>query len=132
MERVLSSDKGIGLRVGVSATLSSDGSKSLIVKHVVQRKTFSPCGHRTVASQVIHLPVMGSGFTCFDVPGLGSGAGFCSSPVLSLLAWLAALFFSVFLEPKNEDIGWLKDRVCACEGDGSFSGTGFRRRVGIS
>lgn len=46
IDRVLSNDSGKGLRAVISGTdgaiLSTNGSRSLIVRHVVHRNTFRP------------------------------------------------------------------------------------------
>src|SRR5436189_2456822 len=39
---------------------SRNGSRSLIVRHIVHLKTFNVRGQRTVESQVMHLPVTSS------------------------------------------------------------------------
>lgn len=50
----------------------------------------------------------------------------------SLLPFRAAFFFSFFLDPKKEEMGWLNDRVCAWDGDVLSLVAGFLCRVGIS
>lgn len=98
-------------RVGVLPPVrplgSTNGSRSLMVKHVVHRKTLIPRGHLTVASHVMHFPVTGS---CLGAEPLGcitwsfaTLESFSSSVLWSLLPWRA--FLSCRREPKKEGNG---------------------------
>jgi hypothetical protein len=119
MPLVLSRDSGTGfLEPDIEADPafccsgrgSMKGSRSLMVRHVVHRKTFRPCGHRTVESHVMHLPVTGcrSGLAglvllagVVDLPFIGSS----SVATASLLLGRAACFFSLRLELKKAGKG---------------------------
>ncbi len=100
----------------LSGRASVKGSRSLMVRQVVHRKTLRPCGHLTVESQVIHLPVTGcrSALVALEVFMVGvlvlrllapSNDSSSSVGAVSLLVWRLECFFSLRFEPNNEGKG---------------------------
>src|SRR5436190_2697655 len=96
---------------------SRNGSRSLIVRHIVHLKTFNVRGQRTVESQVMHLPATSSsesgarrGCFCglFDREPLASSVA--SSSVESRNGSLPSLLSDLLLPPKKDGNGWLIER----------------------
>lgn len=93
------------------------GTRSLMVRHTVQRKTFKSLGHRTVESQVMHLPVIRSRSAALvdlfgtDCAGLFEAAhDGASREVSAAIAVDEPSRF--FLLGKMEGNWWLMDRPC--------------------
>lgn len=100
------------------------GTRSFIVRHTVQRNTFKPLGHRTVESQVMHLPVIRSRSTAlaglFGMAFVGLLDGADGSPSDRRVSAAMAVDdpSRFFLLWKMDGKGWLMDRPCL---DGCWS-----------